>query len=180
MLVCLGNMLGKEFNGVIGPDKPLYRFIKNETLAMLSLVLTKAPLRGADGGPRERTYYAQSGDFAPNDIQLLKQVGELLHPDKYSPAELKRLIQSRRRLYRLDVRVPSSLMAFRLGGRKADGQRRTEKLVFECLDGGEVFPGPKKLRLVAKVKFGLEEEPEFDIDLRHHPRRPRDIDKYTA
>jgi hypothetical protein len=179
-LVCLGNILGKEFNGLITAEQPLYGFVKNEILAILSLVLTQCPLDGDDGELGQRTYYAHPMSFGSRKAHFLRAIGEFMRPEAYSPSGIRRIILDNRRLYKLEVRVPSNLLGFSLTGFSSDkNQLQTDQLIFECYDGGQVFPGSKgELHVVAEVRFGLEQNPTFDIDLSHCSMMPNDIDRY--
>ena len=159
----LETTLGKNYRGHVDPQSQSYQEVKRGILGIMSLVLRKCPLVGADGTPENRTYKAIPMWFGRDRVYLLREAGKHLHPDRYSPFDLKKIIGKRDELYKLKVRVPSDLMGFNL-----DVCRRGEVqgLSFKCYDGGQVFsPHGRDLRIVARVEFELNPNPEFYIDL---------------
>ena len=181
-LVRLISVLGEGFSGVVTVAEPRYNFVKREILAMISLVLTQSPLTGTDGAPGARTYYALPMYFGGEDAHLLREVGELIHPEEYSPAEIRETIGYRFELYKLEVGVPSDLLGFNIDGGMAGGAaEQVQILAFECYDGGRVFPGSyDTLHRVLNVRFNLEQQPKFLIDLSPYPANLHDIDRYQG
>src|SRR3989344_686709 len=125
----LEGILGKNFLGVVAPDNPDYRLVRQEVLGQVSMVLSLLPLVGDDGPKGVRTFNASPMYFGREEAHLLRKIGEDIHPDIFAPADLRRLIGKKRELYKFEVRVPSAMLGFNLDG---SGNDEVVALDFTC------------------------------------------------
>ncbi len=115
----------------------LYQEVRASTLGLVSMVLTHCPLIGTDGSPEERTYVANPMSFRPSKKEspthLLREIGEALHPETYSPQTALRFLEDepRAELYKLNV-GDSGIIGFSLDRYRVAGGEIG--IVFSCFD----------------------------------------------
>jgi hypothetical protein len=152
------------------PRDPRYMEVRKATLSMMSMVLSKSPLKGADGPRGLRTYDADPMFFSHGDEYLLRELGRYFAPSKYSPANVLKIVNrrfARYEMYKFIVRVPSDLVGINIDYNETDCRRlvmnsfeklgtKDRTIKFQCFDGGKVFdPNGGQLKLFAEVKLSL-------------------------
>jgi len=115
----------------------LYPEVRTATLGLISTILTHCPLIGTDVHPKERTYVATPMSFRPSKegspAHLLRELGEALHPDAYSPQIALDLLGDphRSELYKLNV-GDSDIVGFSLDRYRVAGGEIG--IIFDCFD----------------------------------------------
>lgn len=172
----LTRIFGQSPHVRVDSSHPQYEIIRRRILTMISEVLTQLPLHGIDGPPGKRSYHAFPMGFI-GEAQVLRDIGELLHPDNFNSDQIRNLVREKYELYKFEVKVPSRRVGYNIDGGSLG--RDIDYLVFEMFDGGRVLRWWRRhLQQMVSIKIFLDPEPKFILDLTPGYANLHDINDY--